>query len=90
MLASKKVAKILEQGLGVKRIAMVIEGMETDHVHIKLYLLHGIKNKLIKRWVKEKVWFDKYEGYISTQRGGMVDIAELKKLAEKIKNKAKI
>lgn len=34
-------------------------------------------------WAKEKVWFDKYEGYISTQTGEKVEIKELEKLAKK-------
>src|SRR3989344_3796191 len=37
MLASKKVAKLLEKGLEVKRVAMVMEGMGVNHAHIKLY-----------------------------------------------------
>lgn len=90
MLASKKVAKILEKGLGVKRVAMVMEGMGINHIHIKLYPLHGVKKKFKEMWAKEKIWFDKYEGYISTQTGETVDVAELKKLARTIRHKAKV
>ena len=82
---SKKVAKMLEKGLDVTRIAMVMEGMGIDHAHIKLYPLHGVKEKFKEMWAKEKIFFDKYEGYISTQTGEKVDIKELKKLAEEIK-----
>ena len=85
MLASKKVARILEKGLNVKRVVMVMEGMGINHVHIKLYPLHGITEKFKEMWAKEKVFFEKYEGYISTQLGPQVDISELKKLAEKIR-----
>src|SRR3989344_7721920 len=35
MIAAKKVAKLLEQKLKVKRVAIVIEGLGIDHVHIK-------------------------------------------------------
>ena len=87
MLASKKVAKLLEKSLKVKRVAMVMEGMGINHAHIKLYPLHGVKNKFEETWAKERVFFDKYEGYISTQLGPNVDISELKKLAKKIRNK---
>jgi hypothetical protein len=34
MSATKKVVKILEKKLNVKRVAMVIEGMEINHAHI--------------------------------------------------------
>lgn len=87
MSASKKVAKILEKGLNITRIAMVMEGMGINHAHIKLYPLHGITEKFKEIWAKEKVFFDKYEGYISTKLGPKVDISELKKLAEELKNK---
>ena len=88
MLASKKVAKLLEKGLNVKRVAMVMEGLGVNHVHIKLYPLYGIDKKFEETWAKDKVFFDKYEGYISTQLGSQKDISELKKVAEEIKNKS--
>ena len=89
MLASKKVAKLLEKGLNVKRVAMVMEGLGVNHVHIKLYPLHGIEEKFKETWAKEKVFFDRYEGYISTQLGSQKDIIGLKKIAEEIKKKSK-
>ncbi|MCD6093075.1 MAG: HIT family protein [Candidatus Aenigmarchaeota archaeon] len=85
-LAAKKVAKILERKLGVKRVAMVMEGMGINHAHIKLYPLHGLDEKFKKMEADEKVFFDKYKGYITTQLGPTVKIEELKKLAEKIKD----
>lgn len=85
LLASKNVAKILEKGLGAKRVAMVMEGMGVNHTHIKLYPLHGLDEKFKEMWGKERIYFDKYEGYISTQLGPRVEIEELKRLAKKIK-----
>ena len=86
MLASRKVAKILEKGLGVQRIAMVMEGMGVDHIHIKLYPLHGLDKKFTEMWAPEKVYFKKYEGYISTQIGPKKEAKELEKVAKKIKS----
>jgi diadenosine tetraphosphate (Ap4A) HIT family hydrolase len=85
MLASKKVAKILERGLNVKRVAMVMEGMGINHAHMKLYPLRGVDEKFKEIWTKDKIFFEKYEGYISTQLGEKVELSELKKLAEEIK-----
>ncbi len=87
MLAAKKVVKILEKGLGVKRVAMVIEGMEINHAHIKLYPLHSLAEKFKEVVAEKKIFFDKYEGYISTKEGPETDFSELKKLAEEIKRK---
>jgi diadenosine tetraphosphate (Ap4A) HIT family hydrolase len=84
-LASKKVAKLLEKSLAVQRVAAVMEGMGVNHAHIKLYPLHGLDQKFEEMWARDKVFFDKYPGYISTQLGPQADFAELNKLAEEIK-----
>ncbi len=85
LLAAKKVTKILEKGLKIQRVAMVMEGMGVNHAHIKLYPLHGIKEKFQEMWAKDKIFFDSYEGYISTQFGPKASLDELKKIAEEIK-----
>jgi diadenosine tetraphosphate (Ap4A) HIT family hydrolase len=84
MVATKKVVKILEKGLKVKRVAMVAEGMGINHAHIKLYPLHGLSEKFVETWAKEKVFFDKYPGYITTLLGPRVDNNKLKEVADKI------
>ncbi len=88
MLAGKQVSKILEKGLGVKRVVLVTEGMGIDHAHIKLYPLHGISENFQDVLAKEKIFFDKYEGYISTQLGLEYGISKLKLMAEEIKRKS--
>ena len=79
------ITEILEKGLNVKRIAVVIEGLGINHAHIKLYPIHGLKNRFEEKWSSERVYFERYEGYISTQIGPNKDIEELQKLAEEIK-----
>jgi len=85
MMAAKKFSKILEKGLGIKRVAMVMEGMGIDHAHIKLYPLHGVDEKFKEMWGEKEIYFDKYEGYISTQIGPKKSIKELNDIANKIK-----
>lgn len=87
MLASRKVAKLLEKGLNVKRVALVMEGMAVDHAHIKLYPLHGISEKFRETLARERIFFEKYRGYVSTQLGPPADLSELKKLAGDIVGK---
>ena len=77
MDASKQVAKMLEKGLGVNRVAMVMEGMGINHAHIKLYPLHGVSKEFKEMWAKDKIYFDKYEGYLSTQTGPKKDLTYL-------------
>lgn len=85
MIATKKLAKILEQKLNVKRVAIVMEGLGVNHVHIKLYPIYGLDEKFKETWAKDRIFFEKYEGYISTQLGPQKSIEELKKVADKIK-----
>ena len=83
-LAAKKVARLLEKGLHVQRVALVMEGMGVNHVHIKLYPLYGLSEKFKEMLAEESVYFDKYKGYLSTQLGPKKDLEELKKVADKI------
>lgn len=84
MIAAKKVAKLLEKKLSVKRVAIVMEGLGVNHVHIKLYPIYGLDKKFKETWAKDKIYFDKYEGYISTQLGPKKSAEELNNVAEKI------
>lgn len=85
LAAANKVARMLEKYFKISRVALVMEGMGVNHVHLKLYPLHGVTDKFVEMWASEKKFFEKYEGYISTQLGPQADMEELKKLAEEIK-----
>ena len=85
MKAAKEVALMLDKALDVKRTAMVMEGLGVNHAHIKLYPIYGLDEKFKELWAKDKVFFERYEGYISTQLGPKVDSKELSKIAEKIR-----
>jgi histidine triad (HIT) family protein len=87
MLASKKVAKLLDKRLKVNRTAMVMEGMGVNHVHIKLYPLYGIDKSWKEAFNKEVRFFENYEGYISTVLGPKADPAALQELAKQIRGK---
>lgn len=88
ILAAKKVAKLLDSKLeDVGRTAMVFEGFGVDHVHAKLFPMHGTANT--KEWkpIKSNVdkYFNEYEGYISSHDYKREDDAKLVSLAKKIK-----
>lgn len=88
MLATKKVAKLLDAKLDdVGRTAMVFEGFGVDHVHAKLFPMHGTKDMKEWRPIESSVdkYFDKYEGYISSHDYKRADDEVLKTLAEKIR-----
>ncbi len=88
ILATKKVAKLLDSKLNdVGKTAMVFEGFGVDHIHSKLFPMHGTADMTEWKPIKSKVdkYFDKYEGYISSHDYKREDDIKLGKLAKKIK-----
>ncbi len=88
MVATKKVAKLLDLKLeDVGRTAMVFEGYGVDHVHAKLFPMHGTAD--LKEWkaIESNVakYFHKYEGYISSHDFERADDSKLSELAKKIR-----
>ena len=81
-----KIAKTIDQALGVKRTAMVMEGMGVNHAHIKLYPLHGLEQEFKDMWADEKVFFEKYEGYLTTKLGPRMDEEKLAEVAKKLRD----
>lgn len=87
MIATKKVAKLLDSKLeDVGRTAMVFEGFGVDHIHAKLYPMHGTN---IPEWkpIESSIdkYFEKYEGYISSHDYKREDDEKLKVLAARIR-----
>ena len=87
MSASKKVAKLLDTKLeDVGRTALIFEGFGVNHLHTKLFPMHGTK---LTEWkpIKSDInkYFDKYEGYISSHDCKREEDAKLEKTAKKIK-----
>lgn len=85
--AAKKVAKLLDAKLeDVGRTGMIFEGFGVDHIHAKLFPMHGTKAskwKSVKSNVKK--YFKKYEGYISSHDYRRADDKKLAELAERIR-----
>lgn len=86
MKVTKKVAKMLEKGLKVKRVHMVIEGTMINHLHVKLYPAIGMKSENEKLIATEHIYFDEYKGYITTLLGPKADEKDLKEVQNKILN----
>jgi histidine triad (HIT) family protein len=91
--ATKEVALLLDRKLGVGRTAMVFEGFGVDHVHAKLFPMHGTPTNPNQAWtpikssdVKNNEYFHTYQGYISSHDGKRADDQELAALAEKIRS----
>lgn len=92
VLATKKVAKILDAAFeDVGRTGMFFEGFGVDHLHSKLFPMHGTSG--VKKWrpvpsKDMKVFFEKYPGYLSSHDAEKADDEELAQLAKKIREVA--
>ena len=87
VIASKDVGELIDSKLDdVGRTGMIFEGFGVDHVHSKLFPMHGTK---LKNWkpIKSNIskYFKIYEGYISSHDSIEVDDKKLAELAKKIR-----
>jgi diadenosine tetraphosphate (Ap4A) HIT family hydrolase len=87
VLAAGKVARLLDAKLeDVGRTGMIFEGFGVDHLHAKMFPMHGTK---AEEWVQRKSnldkYFDVYEGYISSHDYKREDDEKLAELAKKIR-----
>lgn len=86
-LAARNVGKLLDKKLpGVGRTGMIFEGFGVDHVHAKLFPMHGTKD-MIWRQRKSNIdtYFTEYQGYISSHDSKRADDEQLAQLARQIR-----
>lgn len=86
--ATRKVAKQLDKNIeDSNRTALVFEGFEINHVHAKLYPLHGTAN--LGEWqpiLSKNPEFNKtYPGYVTSKSGPKADVSELEEVAKKLR-----
>ena len=87
--AAKRVAQQIDARFeDVGRTGMVAEGFGVDHVHLKLFPLHGTATENWKP-IKSDIntYFEKYPGYISSHDADMSDPESLRKITEKLRKK---
>lgn len=87
MAAVKEVATLLDRKFeDVGRTGIMFEGFGVDHLHAKLFPMHGTERDV---WVRhgsaERKFFDRYEGYISSHDSERADDAKLAALAERLR-----
>lgn len=95
IIAAKTTAKNIDEAIpDVGRTGLIFEGFGVDHVHAKLFPLHGTADMATWKPIKSNVdkFFEKYEGYISSHDHTRADDKQLALLATKIravKNKSR-
>ncbi len=89
VLASKKVAQLLDSYFpDVARCGMFFEGYGVDHLHSKLFPMHGTAG--LEKWqnIESKVnrnFFPLYPGYLSSNDSERADDQQLSQLAQDIR-----
>lgn len=89
IVATKKVANILDNYFkDVGRTGMFFEGFGVDHLHSKLFPMHGTGD--MEQWAKIESktmndYFEYYPGYLSSNDSKRADEQQLTKLAQKIR-----
>lgn len=89
ILATKKVANILDSYFkDVGRTGMFFEGFGVDHLHSKLFPMHGTGD--MKKWTSiesEEMndYFEYYPGYLCSNSSKRANDTKLAKLAKEIK-----
>lgn len=85
--AARQVAKLLDEKFeDVGRTGMMFEGFGVDHIHAKLFPMHGTCGDNWKKMSSNvEKYFDQYEGYISSHDYKRADDIKLAKLAKKIR-----
>lgn len=87
VLASREVGRLLDAAFDdVGRTGMILEGFGVDHLHSKLFPMHGTA---MEAWEPihsdvDRV-FEEYEGYISSHDGPKGPEKGLKKLAVRLR-----
>lgn len=86
--AAKKVAKKIDAVYDdVDRCGLVFEGFGVNHIHVKVFPLHGTKaDNWKERASNVDKYFEFYEGHISSHDYKRADDDALAKTAEKIRN----
>lgn len=88
VLTAKKVARKIDKAYqDVGRTGLIFEGFGVDHLHAKLFPMHGTGDMETWQQVSSDVdkYFEKYEGYISSHNGPRADDKQLAKVAQKIR-----
>jgi diadenosine tetraphosphate (Ap4A) HIT family hydrolase len=83
LTSAKIVAKIIDEKFkDVGRTAIVFEGFGVDHLHAKLFPMHGTGDMTEWKPIKSNIRtvFEKYEGYISSHDGSLASHDELSKV----------
>lgn len=83
ILATHKVARLLENGMRARGVALIFEGFEIDYAHAKLIPLVPSSDSINIAELQPE-FIERYPGYVSSMDGPAADPEALKKIHSKI------
>ncbi len=88
--AAREAAALIDKAFpDVGRTGLMFEGFGVNHLHAKLFPMHGTA---LETWEKRRseitTYFEQYEGYMSSHDSARADDTTLAKLAERIRSGA--
>ncbi|XP_039972890.1 uncharacterized protein LOC120783755 [Xiphias gladius] len=83
ILATHKVARLLEEGMRARGVALIFEGFEIDYAHVKLIPLLPSPDGTKPAELQQE-YFQSYPGYVSSLDGPAADPEALKTIYLKI------
>jgi len=89
IVAAKKTALLIDKSLpDVARTGLILEGYGVDHLHAKLFPMHGTGQDSTFKKISSRVdkFYEVYEGYISSHDSNRADDGELAELAAHIRS----
>ncbi len=87
VLAAKQVGKKIDAAFpDVGRTGLMFEGFGVNHIHAKLFPMHGTKGDTWKQHSsKVSTYFEQYQGYMSSHDSERADDVKLAALAKRIR-----
>jgi len=83
--AAKKVATLLRKAFDVYRVGLVMEGEGVPHLHVKLIPMHGLRKEGGTHRRAGPVFYDQYQGYLTTVDGPEMSDERLTEIQAQIK-----
>lgn len=86
VLATRKVARLLQEGLGAWGVGLIFEGFEVDYAHAKLIPLLLPSSRVCEDKMKPQSaqFYPTYPGYVTSEDGPEASLENLKEIQSKI------
>lgn len=87
LLFAREMGRRIDVGLKVQRTALVAEGYGVNHLHVKLFPMHGVPEGEWRPILSQaRDFYERYPGFISSNEGPRMSDGELRRIARAIRD----